>query len=110
MLKVRLLRKADSGGEPVLCGFAVEGHAGFADYGKDIVCAGVSAIAQAALFGLQDILGEDVTKEMREGYLKVQVDPSLSAKEGPKAVLRTFELGLAAVERSYPGAVKVTGL
>jgi uncharacterized protein len=31
----------------------VRGHAGYAEHGKDIVCAGVSAITQAAILGLQ---------------------------------------------------------
>jgi len=108
MLKAKLLRKRDPAGEALLCGFTVEGHAGFADYGQDIVCAGVSAIAQAALFGLQDLLGDAVRSEMREGYLRVVVAESRAREEGPRAVFRTLELGLAAVHRSYPGAIELS--
>ena len=108
MLKAKLLRKRGPAGEALLCGFTVEGHAGFADYGQDIVCAGVSALAQAALFGLQDLLGDVVRSEMREGYLKVLVDQSRAREEGPRAVFRTLELGLNAVHRSYPGAMELS--
>ncbi|MEX0974616.1 MAG: ribosomal-processing cysteine protease Prp [Bacillota bacterium] len=107
MLKIRLLRSPGSAGEEVLSGFAVEGHAGFGDYGKDIVCAGVSAVAQTALFGLQDILGGAVRSEMKGGYLEVQVDCLRAREEGPRAVLRALELGLRAMERSYPGAMEI---
>ncbi len=71
------------------------------------MCAGVSAIAQAVLFGLQDLLGDAVRSEMCEGYLKVLVNGDLACKEGPRAVLRTLELGLGAVQRSYPGTMEI---
>ncbi len=108
MLKVKLLRRPGPGeGEAVLAGFLVLGHAGFGEHGTDIVCAGVSAIAQAALFGLQDILGDEVRSEKKEGYLEVLVNPPRALEEGPRAILRTFELGAKAVERSYPGTVEI---
>lgn len=91
----------------VLFGFSVEGHANFGEHGMDIVCAGVSAIAQTALFGLQDIAGGAVRQEKREGYLAVSVDPQVARREGPKAVLRALELGLQAIGRSYPGALEL---
>lgn len=106
MLKAKLLRRPGPAGA-LLCGFTVEGHAGFADYGQDIVCAGVSAIAQAALYGLQDILGDAVRSRMREGYLEVLVPQDRAIEQGPRAVLRTLELGLTAVHRSYPGAMEI---
>ncbi|MGE5580686.1 MAG: ribosomal-processing cysteine protease Prp [Bacillota bacterium] len=107
MLKAKLLRKTGPAGGRVLCGFTVEGHAGFAEYGKDIVCAGVSAIAQAALFGLQEILGDAVKSDINPGFLRVSVDESRASEEGPRAILRTLELGFRAIERSYPGAVEL---
>ena len=60
-MKVQFLRKpalAQTKGEnsDILVGFIIKGHAGFADHGEDIVCAGASAIAQSALLGLQDLL------------------------------------------------------
>lgn len=108
MLKAKLLRKSDSAGGRVLYGFIVEGHAGFAEYGKDIVCAGTSAIAQAALFGLQELLGDAVKSEISPGLLRVSVDERRASEEGPKAILRTLELGFRAIERSYPGTVVVS--
>jgi len=34
---------------------SVKGHANYGEFGKDIVCAGVSAIVQTALLGLVEI-------------------------------------------------------
>ena len=41
-------------------GFIVEGHAEFAPHGQDIVCAGVSAIVQAAILGIEHYTYVDV--------------------------------------------------
>ncbi len=35
-------------------GFIVEGHSGYAEHGKDIVCAGISMLAQSMIFGIAD--------------------------------------------------------
>ena len=43
--------------------YEVEGHAEYAEYGKDIVCAGVSALTQSALFTL-----EEMCINIRSGY------------------------------------------
>lgn len=102
---MRLLHDARLGG---LAGFQVEGHADFGEYGTDIVCAGISALAQSALFGLQDRLGGAVSFEKRHGYLSVSLSGDRAYGEGPQAILRTFELGVRAIERSYRGTVEVT--
>jgi hypothetical protein len=107
MLRVKLLRKACPGGEAVLVGFRVEGHADFGEYGTDIVCAGVSAMAQAAVFGLREALGDALKTQKKGAYLEVSMGSGEARKEGPRAILRTFELGARSVERSYPGTVEV---
>lgn len=104
MLRAALLRNEASGS---LYGYVIQGHAGFGDYGTDIVCAGVSAIAQSALLGLRDMFGESFAYSMRKGFLKVVLDPARALEPGARAILRTLELGLTSIARSYPGSVKV---
>lgn len=89
-----------------ILGFRVQGHAGFGEYGKDIVCAGVSAITQTAVLGLRELLGQNrVFCEMRPGYLEVNLSREDAEKEGPSAVLKSLELGLQAIKESYPGSI-----
>lgn len=116
MLKARLLRdcivsppEGPEGAcrELLVTGYEIWGHAGFDEYGRDVVCAGVSAIAQAALLGLRDSLGKRVTFEKRSGYLKVHVAREHAGKPGPRAIFRALELGLKAIAQSYPGALAV---
>ena len=86
--------------------FSVHGHSGTAPKGRDIVCAGVSALAQTALLGLGRHLHRDVD---------YQIEPSgdlqLKLREAPddlsEAILRTMRLGLAEIAKAYPDAVRV---
>ncbi len=95
-------------------GFQVSGHAGYAPAGEDIVCAGVSALVQAAVCGLEKFLNTppDVQKVTwgEEGIIfKVGLPHSLSVqeKERAKVILETLELGLRGIAKSYPDYVRV---
>jgi uncharacterized protein YsxB (DUF464 family) len=102
MLKIKILRKAINSCGLDLVGFEVQGHAGAGEYGCDIVCAGVSGIAQAVVLGLQDIWGEQIRVKKEKGLLSVRLDPAVAVDERTAALLRTFELGALSVAGSYP--------
>lgn len=111
MLKATLLRKDAMTGQEdkpgLLVGFRIRGHAGFAEYGQDIVCAGASAIAQAAVLGLKDALGSGVSFQREPGFLEVHILPE-ACGTASQAILRTLELGLLSISRGYSGYVDVT--
>ncbi len=60
MLKVRFVR--DPGNK--IKGFYLSGHADYGPKGQDIVCAGVSALAQGALLGLEEVIGAKLKKKV----------------------------------------------
>lgn len=109
MIEVRFLRAPLAGTDvrSLLCGFVVEGHAGFDEYGKDIICAGVSAVTQAAVLGLRDLAGDPAEYEKRSGYLAVRVRPAVAAQPGPQAILRTVELAVTSISQEHPTRVRV---
>ncbi len=49
-----------------LDGFRVEGHSGYADAGRDIVCAAVSAVVGLAACTVNDVLGLAASVKVRE--------------------------------------------
>lgn len=83
-------------------GFIVEGHAEFAPHGQDIVCAGVSAIVQTAILGIEHYNFVDVTKE--DGYIKVHITHDDHTSD---AIVKTMLLGLEALELQYPDYIKI---
>jgi uncharacterized protein len=89
-------------------GYEVFGHANFDEYGKDIVCAAISILAQTSLMSLVDVCEireEDIEYLIEEqtGYLAVNLKDGLDKEEFQRAqiVLKTFELGIKATEENY---------
>lgn len=85
-------------------GFICQGHADYAEKGKDIVCAATSALTQAALLGLNRY-GE-VTVEQDEGFIKVGL---YKPNSYTTAVLTTLYLGMKMVAKEYKEYVKIRG-
>ncbi|KLU63160.1 hypothetical protein CEB3_c04430 [Peptococcaceae bacterium CEB3] len=83
-------------------GFELSGHAGFADPGEDVVCAGVSALSIAAVNGLEHFLS--VPPQVREetGFLACSLG-QVSGEELSRAqwILETLRLGLEGIRAAY---------
>jgi uncharacterized protein YsxB (DUF464 family) len=56
--------------------FSVSGHAGYDDPGKDIVCAGVSAVTVGAVNAVEKLTGLVPKAEMHNGWLRAEAPPS----------------------------------
>jgi len=95
--------------EGYLIGFEITGHAGYAPHGRDIVCAAVSALAQATVLGLEEFLSRKPAVEMCKGKLCCQLaqDLSLQERERAQAILGTLKLGLQAIKESYSSYIKI---
>ncbi len=52
----------------------VKGHADSAEYGKDLVCAGVSSITTGLLNALDEYCKDTCELELRSGYVHVKVN------------------------------------
>lgn len=92
-------------------GFQVTGHAGYAEWGQDIVCAAVSALTQTTVLGLRDVvgLGDRLTEEVRAGFLTCRLPERLTAAERAQAklLLATLRAGLIAIAQAYPGYLEI---
>lgn len=88
-----------------ITGVEIKGHAGYAKYGKDIVCSAISAIASTALLGLIRVCSQSVeyTRNDEIGYLKFLVPSAKTSEETIKqdAILETMLLGLRDLEQGY---------
>lgn len=90
-----------------LCGYAFEGHADSAPYGEDIVCAAASTLAIVTENSLE-VQGVQYEAEMEDGYLRLMLKEAASEKEAltAQAVLKTLEIGVLQMAKTYPEFIK----
>jgi len=105
MVTVKIYRNRDD----YIVKFQVSGHAAFDEEGRDIVCAGISMVAQTAVLGLMNHLPVPPEFERKKGHLSCEMPSGLGpeAQEKAQVILTTMEAGLLALEAGYPGYVKV---
>lgn len=100
MIQVRIER---SPSDRAILAFSVEGHALFADDGKDIVCAGVSTVAVGTVNAVEELTGVVLNHVMRKGLLKVSIpeldDESQRAKV--QLLLESMVVMLATIQQTY---------
>ena len=85
--------------------FSIEGHAGYAESGHDIVCAGVSSAVMTVLNGITEcaLVPADVKVSDNEIVLNL-------AKRTNEAdlFLSALKLQLELIEEQYSGTIKIT--
>ena len=84
------------------------GHADFADHGKDIVCAAVSAVLQAAHLGLREYARAVVTSRQEPGELELRLREDQRDLESVRAILATAELAVEQIARRFPSTLRLT--
>jgi len=91
-----------------LIAFKIEGHAGFDDFNKDIVCSAISAISQTTLIGILEVLKIHAEYNVEDGFLSVSIEKeSMDDIEKCQVLLQTMLLGLKSMEISYENFVNV---
>ena len=88
------------------------GHANADDYGKDIVCAGISALTQALLNTLIDAEERGRTRlawkmDEKKGELRMTAIPFAGYWPEIRAYYRVTMIGLKAIAEKYPEHIKI---
>jgi uncharacterized protein YsxB (DUF464 family) len=94
MISAEITRK-----NKLLC-LVAEGHADFAPFGSDIVCAGVSGV----ILGLSSALSHKATHtEIMPGHAVIKVPDTKENRAAFKVLEKTLEL----IAAEYPGNVRL---
>jgi uncharacterized protein YsxB (DUF464 family) len=83
-----------------------DGHADLAANGRDLACAAVSAILQAAWVGLTDHAHVEVEGERTEGRLSMRWPETERDRADVQAIVATAELAVGQIGRQYPGSIR----
>jgi hypothetical protein len=97
MIKVTLLKHSS-----LLIGFEMSGHAGFAEYGNDIICAAASVLAINTVNSIETFTDDlfDCTVSDEEGLLHFKLI-SNNISEKSELLLNAFQLGIQGIEQQY---------
>lgn len=82
----------------------VEGHAGFAPPGQDIVCAGVSALTQTLVQALDVLAPGEAAFYIEPGKAAIQFH---THSEKSRLLARSFFIGVEMIAQTYPENVSL---
>lgn len=85
-------------------GIQIEGHAGYAEKGKDIVCAAVSVLSQTLIRSLESLTHDKIWYVLREGYINIEY---WNLSEQGKLLVDSFFLGICGIAESYPDYLEI---
>ncbi len=95
-----------------ICGFRMEGHAGFAEEGEDIVCAAVSMLVINTINSIEQftkaIFSVDSAEE-EGGFLAFQLKRAHSPQErhDVELLLEAMYFGLQSVQEAYANTIEI---
>jgi len=89
--------------------FVVEGHAKFAKPGKDIVCAGVSAVTVGTVNAIEQLTGLELPATMKSGWLRSDIPQHSDAvvASNVQLLLESMIVMLHTIADSYGKYVEV---
>ncbi|NLK74871.1 MAG: ribosomal-processing cysteine protease Prp [Clostridiales bacterium] len=97
MISISIYKNADN----MITGFTIEGHANYAEYGSDIVCAAVSALVINTINSIEHFTSDKFTLEQDDkmGLIEFHVVSPLS--NNASLLLNSLALGLSGIEEEY---------
>ena len=101
MIKATVLKDSTDSGNVIYRGIVMEGHAGYAQEGEDIICAAVSALS-LNFFNSVETFTEDEF-EGRAGQEDVQFEFRFTSDISPESqlLMNSLILGLQNIEKDY---------
>ncbi len=85
-------------------GITVSGHAGYAETGRDIVCAGISALTQSLIKSIEDLTVDRIEYEISPGKVDI-IYGDLS--EEARTLVDSFFIGVCLIADEFPEYVRI---
>ena len=85
-------------------GIEVRGHANYAETGKDIVCAGVTALTQTLIRSLEDLTRNEIEYEISPGRADIHYR---DLSEEGKLLVDSFFIGVCQIADEFPDYVRI---
>ncbi|WP_035053135.1 ribosomal-processing cysteine protease Prp [Carnobacterium pleistocenium] len=90
--------------EDKITSFKVEGHAGYAPSGRDVVCSAVSALVVGTVNGLEVLTDATFETSVSHGFTKVNIKEPTAYSN---VLLNSMLLSLEGIQEEYPENIEV---
>lgn len=85
-------------------GITVKGHANYAVSGSDIICAGITALAQTLIKSIKDLTDDKIEYEISPGRVDIKYG-NLSEKS--KTLVDSFFIGICMIAEEFLEYVRI---
>ncbi|MCI9448347.1 MAG: ribosomal-processing cysteine protease Prp [Lachnospiraceae bacterium] len=85
-------------------GITVTGHSWYDQHGRDIVCAGVTALLQTLLKSIEDLTEDTIEYEISPGKADIKYG---NLSEESKTLVDSFFLGICMISKEFPDYVQI---
>ena len=85
-------------------GITVSGHANYAEAGKDIVCAGVTALVQGLIRSMESLTRDQIQYDITPGRADIHFK---DLSEAGKLLVDSFFLGICLIADDFPEHIKL---
>jgi len=105
MVSVKFFRSSGK-----IVSFKIQGHAmpREAQIKVDLICAGISAISQTTVIGIEEVLKIKAKYDIKDGFLNLDLgNQTLEDIERCQVLLDTMVLGLKSIEITYSDYIKL---
>ena len=85
-------------------GITVSGHANYAEAGKDIVCAGVSALVQGLIRSVESLASDKIEYEKSPGRADIYYRV---LSEAGRLLVDSFFIGICQIASEFPDNVRI---
>lgn len=82
----------------------ISGHANYAEVGKDIVCAGVTALTQTLIRSIENLTSDKIEYEISPGRADIHFR---NLSEEGKLLVDSFFIGVCQIAGEFPEYVRV---
>ena len=93
-----------------IVGFETEGHAGYDDSGKDIICAAVSMLVINTVNSIEAFTDTDIEVKSNNDNDNARISAKVTGHQSGEAavLLKSLELGLTQVAKGNPKYISIT--
>lgn len=84
---------------------SIKGHANYAEHGKDIVCAAVSALTQTLTASIEELTDDEIKYNLSPGTVDINYK---ELSEHAQILISSFFIGVQMIADAYPEHVKLT--